>query len=121
MILHDHRITMWFFVHHGANARGYYLLRRRQLGWRGWRGWLRRWHGGRRAGVIDKTYDQRLLAFDRRRRQLLRLGLHLVPQHQCEQHVQYQYQRQHESQRPVRQRWLSPTLATQGLTRFAVQ
>jgi len=71
--------------------------------------------------VIDKTHDQRLLAFDRRRRQLLRLELHFVPQHQCEQYVQYQDQSQHERQPRATQRWLSPALATQGLARFAVE
>ena len=113
MILHDHRIARWHLVRHGANAWGHHLLLRRQLGW------LRRLHGARLAGLIDQTHGQHLIAIDRHHRQMLRLGLHLVPQRQCEQRVQYQDQSQRE--RRVRQRWLSPASATQGLARFAVE
>jgi hypothetical protein len=120
MILHDHRITSRLLVRHGANARRRHLPRRHQRGRRGWLRWRR---DARLAGMIDQTYDQCLLALaiDRRHRQLRQFGLHLVPQHQREQCVQYQYQRQHERQHRARQRWLSPALATQGLARFAVE
>jgi hypothetical protein len=118
MILHDHRFTRCLLVRHGANAGGRHLLRRRQLGQRGW---LRRLHGARFAGLIDQTHCEHLIGIDRCHRQMQQLGLHLVPQRQREQRVQYQDRSQRERQRRTRQRWLSPAPATQGLARFVVE
>jgi hypothetical protein len=107
MILHNHGITTWFLVRLRANTRCRRPLRRHQLGQRGWR-W--RWRSRRRAGVIDQTHNQLLLAIDR-------CWLPRRPQRQCEQHVQCQYRSQHEHVRPRRQCRLSPAPVTQQTAR----
>ena len=105
-------------MRHGASAQGRHLLRRRQLGQRGW---LRRLRGARLAGLIDQTHGQYPIDIGMCHRHLQRIGLHLVPQRQREQRVQYEDQSQRERQRRARQRWLSPAPATQGLSRFLVK
>jgi hypothetical protein len=71
--------------------------------------------------MIDQTHGQRLIDIPVHDRQVRRLGLHLVPQPQREQRVQYKYQTKREYQRRTRQWWLLPAPATQGLSRFAVE
>ena len=71
--------------------------------------------------MIQQAHDQHLIAIDRRQRQVLRLELHRVPQHEHEQCVQRQYQGQDEYPRLARQRRLSPALVTQGRACIAVE
>ena len=113
MILHHHRATAWLLVRDGAGVWRRSLPRRGQLGRCGWRRWLR---GGRRAGLVQQAHHQHLVDIRVHPRRVRRTGPHLVPQHQSEQRVQHQGQRQRERPLPACQRRrLSPTPAPQGL------
>jgi Leu/Phe-tRNA-protein transferase len=71
--------------------------------------------------MIQQTHGQRLIDIRMHVRQMRRLGVHLIPQGQREQRVQYHYQSQRERQCRARQRRLLPAPATQDFACFTVE